>query len=203
MAWYDFLIGSRDKFKQIPTIGKGQQQALDAQSQGLSGLSPQIFSYLQDLFSNNSQSQQNFAAPFMRQFNEQTVPGLAETFGGVGALSSSGFQNALGQAGAGLQENLAALREQSRGQGLNAFQGLMGQNLSAKPFENVFMQGQQGLLQPLLSGLASSFGGPLGGGIASWLSSLLGGGSKDSRYNSQGGRKAGSFNVANAYKYMD
>jgi hypothetical protein len=68
--------------------------------------------WLQNLFSNDSQSMQAFEAPYMRRFREQTIPQLAEQFAGMGAgaQSSSGFQQALGQAGAKLSEDLASLR---------------------------------------------------------------------------------------------
>lgn len=47
------------------------------------------------------------------QFIQQTIPGLAERFTGTGgALSSPAFASQLGQAGAGLEEALAALQSQ-------------------------------------------------------------------------------------------
>ena len=47
----------------------------------------------------------------MTQFNTQTVPSLAERFTSLGGgQRSSAFQGALGQAGAGLQENLAGMQ---------------------------------------------------------------------------------------------
>lgn len=67
--------------------------------------------FLQNLLNRDpEQHYQDFAAPFMRQFREETVPQLSEQFAGLGALGGSGFQNALGQAGAGLSENLASLK---------------------------------------------------------------------------------------------
>jgi len=48
----------------------------------------------------------------MRQFNEQIAPEIAERYIGGGNARGSGFQNAIQAAGAGLSENLAALKEQ-------------------------------------------------------------------------------------------
>lgn len=66
--------------------------------------------YLRDLLSNDPEAMKSFEAPFMRQFEEQTVPQLAERFSGLGAQNSSAFQTALSQSGAQLQEQLASLR---------------------------------------------------------------------------------------------
>jgi hypothetical protein len=45
-------------------------------------------------------------------FNTQTIPSIAERFAGLGALSSSGFNRQLAQAGVDLERNLAALRSE-------------------------------------------------------------------------------------------
>ena len=67
--------------------------------------------YLQNLLARSPEEQYNtFAQPYMRQFREEIMPEIAERFAGAGALSGSGFQNAISQAGAGLTENLAALK---------------------------------------------------------------------------------------------
>ena len=104
--------------KKIPTMSKPQEglqnqilQMLQGQL-GQGGSFGQAQNYLQNLLSGSPESMQAFQAPAMRQFNEQIVPGLAERFSGLGAgaQSSSAFQQALGQAGAGLAENLQALR---------------------------------------------------------------------------------------------
>ncbi len=123
-----------------------------------------------------------------RQFNTQTIPGLAERFqamGGQGTGNSSAFQGALGQAGSDLQSGLASLRSQygiqqqglnQRQQGLN--QGLLGQLLGTQGQQQGLNQNlllnilQQGLQSPfesiysppttgLLGGAASGFGGGL------------------------------------------
>lgn len=73
----------------------------------------------------------------INRFNTQTVPGLAERFTSMGGgQRSSGFAQALGMAGAGLGENLAAQRSQFGMQQLGM--GLQPQ------FENVFRPRQPG-----------------------------------------------------------
>jgi hypothetical protein len=137
--------------RSLSTMSKGQGnflQQLLSQLQGQSsnlGQNP-LFqagsNYLQKLLGGGQESQQSFSAPFMRQFNEQTVPALAERFSGLGAgaQSSSAFQQALGQAGAGLQENLAALHSGNQMQGLG--QAL---NYAQQPISNLLGFGQLGL----------------------------------------------------------
>lgn len=109
---------------------------------GQGGLGNQSFNYLSELLSNSPESFEKFSAPYMRQFNEQILPGIAERFAGLGAgsQSSSAFQQALGQASTGLQENLAALRGQLQlqalPQALNSLQSLLGMStfgLAPKP----------------------------------------------------------------------
>lgn len=79
---------------------------------------------LQKMLSDDPEAFKEFEAPFKRQFEEQTVPGLAERFSGAGAGAqrSSAFGQALSSAGAGLSENLAQLRG---GLKMNALSQLM------------------------------------------------------------------------------
>ena len=158
--------GEIEGYNRVSTFDPQQQQLFSQQAQGLGGIQPQIMDYLKKLLS--PEGGEEFAAPYMRQFHEQTIPKLAEQFAGVGALSSSGFQQALGQAGAGLSENLAALREGQKGQGVSSImqmlQGLLGQQTQA------FLPKQQSGFQQFLTGIAPG----LGQGLAQFGLSKLG-----------------------------
>lgn len=92
--------------------------------------------YLQSILSQDPEMMKQFEAPYMRQFQEEIIPQLAERFSGMGAQNSSAFQQSLGQAGAGLTERLAALRS---GLGLNAAQQALG--YAQLPFQQAY-QGQ-------------------------------------------------------------
>lgn len=83
---------------------------------------------LQDLLSNNPQAYADFAAPHLREFREQILPGIAEQYAGKGA--SSGLQSQVAAAGAGLAEKLAAMR---RGLQQSALDRALG--YSQAPFE--------------------------------------------------------------------
>jgi hypothetical protein len=115
-------------YNKLSTLDKGQKNLLQQLIGSLQGQSSNIqqsplfqqgSSFIQNLLSGSPEATAAFEAPYMRQFNEQIVPGLAERFsGGFGvpgaasAQSSSAFSQALGSAGAGLSENLASLRGQ-------------------------------------------------------------------------------------------
>lgn len=120
-------------YQQLSTMSKGQSGLLKQLLGSLQGQSTNIqqsplfqqgSSFLQSLLSGSPEATAAFEAPYMRQFNEQIIPQLAERFSGAGAgaQSSSAFQQALGQSGADLSERLAALKGnlgmQAAGQGL-------------------------------------------------------------------------------------
>lgn len=102
--------------------------------------------FLQKLLSGDQETMDQFQAPYLRQFHEQTIPGLAERFAGygAGAQSSSAFQQALAQAGAGLSENLASLRGQMQ----------LGALPQALQYSQAPFQQQRGLLDINTKGLA-------------------------------------------------
>lgn len=104
---YDFLSTLNPEQQQL--FSQLSQQLMGGQQSPLMGVGT---NYLQNLLSGSPEAFQQFEAPIKRQFQEQVIPGIAERFSGLGsgAQSSSAFQQALGQAGSGLSENLAALR---------------------------------------------------------------------------------------------
>lgn len=149
------LLGPSNKWKKINTrsdqqIG-AQNQALQQAMQGLQ---------------NPYEGFQPIANQARQQFNSQTVPSIAERFtnlGGQGGQRSSAFQGSLGQAGAGLETDLAALQSQYGLQ--NRSQFLQQLQVGLEPnFENVFGPGSSGLgkLSQALGGLGDA-GSGLGG----------------------------------------
>jgi hypothetical protein len=88
--------------------------------------------YIQNLLSGSPESFEAFERPYKSQFEQEIVPGLAERFSGLGAQKSSGFQQALGAAGANLSERLASLRGQMQ-------LGALGQGLqyAQQPYSNL------------------------------------------------------------------
>jgi hypothetical protein len=150
--------------------------------------------YLSGLLSGDPSSYQDQFAPEIRQFNEETAPGIAERFAGLGtgagASNSSALSQSLSQAGAMLSERLAAMRaNQQLGasqQALQYAQQPIANEQSAAgqiPGQYYERQGQPGWGQSLLKaglktavGAAKGFG--TGGGIGAAhgaFSSLAGG----------------------------
>ena len=144
--------GQKGGFEQLQNMSPEQQQLLEQimQMLGPEGQlgqgNEQAMQYLMQLLNPDSAAQQRFAQPYMNQFNQQTVPGLAERFAGAGAqggaLSSSGFGQALGSAGSDLQTKLAGLKSQLQHGAsqdiMNQYRGMTGQGLGASPFTNVY-----------------------------------------------------------------
>ena len=78
-------------------------------------------SWLNDLF-NDENFFQNFEAPLQRQFEENTIPDLANRFASMGSGGSTGstaFRNQLGREGSNLHSNIAALRGGMQQNGVN------------------------------------------------------------------------------------
>lgn len=110
----------------------------------------------------------NFEAPLQRQFQEQTVPDLANRFasmGSGGAMGSTGFRNQLAREGSNLSTNIAALRGGLQQQGVN--QSLQ---YGQQPIQNM-MQMMQQALQPTQNVYQPPSAGPMG----NIMSSLAGG----------------------------
>lgn len=172
-----FFVGRPGKFKELP-LGTPQQQALNQQVLGGAGqLLPQLLS-----------NQFDFGPIAQRartQFQQQTIPSIAERFTsmGEGAQSSPAFAQLLGQAGAGLEEGLAAQESQFGLQQQGLLQALLGNLLSSgmqPQFERIYRPSTGGLLQSLFTpgGGGGSDYGPLGaqaqgGGGGGGMESLL------------------------------
>lgn len=182
-SFSDWLFGSPDKLKKVST-GTKEQEGLHnnilAQAMGLSqpgGGADLANQYYNSLLQPGNDAFNNFAAPWMNQFEEQILPQIAERFAGAGALSSSGFGQALGGAGAGLQSQLAQLfaqlQNQAAGAQTNQFNQLSQTGLNYQPFAYQQKQGSGGMLGPLATGLSTAFGGPLAGMAAGGISSLF------------------------------
>ena len=95
--------------------------------------------YIQDFLKKSpNQQYKNFEKPIMSQFNQKIVPEIATRFAGLGGLSSSGFQQSLGAAGANLSERLGMLREglKSNYQGMQLQAAGMGANMANMPIQN-------------------------------------------------------------------
>ncbi len=149
------------KLKKLSTLNKNQSSLLDLitdEAKGMQGARGQATNYYQDLLDPSGQGYQKFAQPNINQFNQETIPGLAERFAGGaqgGALSSSGFGQALSSAGAGLQDKLAQLKTALMDRAAQGIYGqsnqLANQSLGTQAFGYGMKPAQQGGLSGFLS----------------------------------------------------
>jgi len=170
------------QYKQLPTMSGGQQDLFNQLLQMLGGQGGgmgQGMDYLKGILSGSPESQRAFEAPYMRQFNEEIVPGIAERFAGVGGQRSSALGQELGSAGAGLQEMLASMREQQKSGAMGQLMGMLGMGVQTPTFQGMYTPGhtQQGwgtsLLGSLGAGAGMALGGGMGGAGLDWIKKLF------------------------------
>lgn len=185
---WETLFGSKDKFKQIGTLTSGQSQGLEGilSQLGLMGGEGGAYSgaqnYLSKILSGDPNALAEFEAPYRQEFQNKTVPMLAERFAGLspmgGGLSSSGFGQALGAGGADLEAKLAglhgALRQGAAGQAMGQFNQLANLGLGTRAFENVYQPGSTGLMGGAAQGMAGGAGQGAGMALMMKLLPLLG-----------------------------
>lgn len=169
-----FMPPLQDQSLQTSPLNKSQQKIADAkfpaarawwegvksafggqpeEVQQFSNVSPEqlnVLRYLMALggyeLNNPYEGFEPIAQQAQNEFNQQTVPSLAERFTSLGnsSISSPAFASQLGQAGAGLQQNLAALRSDYGQQNKN--QALQMLQLGLNPYtENVYRPATPGL----------------------------------------------------------
>jgi len=166
----NFLFGEderMDKFSQYTP----EQENLFSQfinqlmsgGEGGVGGTQNLIKQLQNMLNPDSQYYKDLEEQQLGEFNEQTLPRLSEQFAGGaagGALSSSGFAQALGGAGRGLQRDIQGQKSNTM---MQALQQLLGQNqqaLSAQPFGYKQTPASPGFLsQALGSGIKGYMGG--------------------------------------------
>lgn len=128
----NFMFGRKPKTEQMPLYTPQGQESLNwLMSQGMQNAD---FGGIEDRYK--------------KQFNEETIPGLAERFSAMGGgQRSSAFQGAIGRAGSDLNSQLAALRSQY---------GMQQMGMGLRPqFENVMHPAQPGFLQNVGSSIMS------------------------------------------------
>lgn len=142
MSLRSFLFGKKSSTEQLPLLS-GQQQGFQNQA-------------LQNLMGMLQPGGGLDFAPIEQKargdFMSKTVPGIAEMFAGMGegGQRSSAFQGALGQAGAGLEQGLAAMRPQHQ---MQLMQTLMGPAMQGG-FENIYHPQTQGFVGQMAGPIA-------------------------------------------------
>ena len=179
-------FGTPEKRENVSTLRPEQEplfeQAVNAGLKpGAGGAFGTSADYYRNLLSDDSADYNAFAAPQLRQYNEDIVPGISEQFAGMGAggLSSSGFRNAQIQGATDLSERLGAIRANLRQAGAQGLQNIGQVGLGNYSQNMVTQPGTEGLLAPALGAAATAFAGQAAGGAAytagNWLKNSFGG----------------------------
>jgi hypothetical protein len=156
MGIMDYLFGKKERMQQVPTM-TGQQN--DLLSQFLSQLQSggNGMDYFQKILSGDTEA---FEKPLMNQFYSETLPSLSEQFSnfGQGSQQSSAFGQQMGQAGAGLAQNLGAMRGGLQMQAASGLQNALSNALQQRSFQNVFRPSSPGIFGSMAPGIGSGIG---------------------------------------------
>lgn len=125
-------------------------------------------SYLNNLLQGGPGAYDKFSAPYLRQFNEELAPALAERYTAQGAKGSSSFNNAFAKEASNLEERLASLHGGLQLQALP--QALQ---FAQQPFSNQLSLGQLGLGTNAYEQQGQFVPGGGNQGLVGGLSSLL------------------------------
>ena len=173
----NFFTGTPEKRENVSTLRPEQEplynQAINAGlRRGAGGAFGQSADYYRNLLGDNSEDYNAFAAPQLRQYNQDIVPGLSQQFAemGAGGLSSSGFRNAQIQGATDLSERLGAIRAQLRQQGAQGLQNIGQQGLQNYSQNMVTQQGTPGFL----GNASQAAGGALTSFAGNWLKNSFG-----------------------------
>lgn len=166
----EWLWGSSPEVQKLNTGTKQQQQfggndiikflqQMMEQGGGLNAANQ----YDQNLLQGGQEGFNQFAQPYNQQFENKILPGIAERYAGAGALSSSGFGQALGGAASDFQSQLAqlfsSLQSGAAGRQQGQFQNLSNTGLGYEPFAYYEKPGSTGTVGPAVVGAAQAWAG--------------------------------------------
>lgn len=183
MGFWDFFTGSPEKHERVSTLTPEQEKVFSQllqsiQGQGAGGAFGDSADYFRNILNDNPELMQQFMAPELRRYNQETIPGLAEQFAGMGSggLSSSGFRNAAVNAGTDLSERLGAIRANLKQGAAGGLMGLGQQGLQNVSQDVMTQPGTEGLLSNLAPAIGAglgSFAGPAGTAFGSMAGNMF------------------------------
>jgi len=169
------MFNKKPKFgsKQIQQYSPEQMRILNSMS---SQMTPELMSELYGPIDEGQlydRFQRRTVDPAMRQFNEQIVPGLQESFAGMGGRGGDAEQYQLASAGGRLSEDLARQFEDVYDRELGARRTGVQNVLGAQPYAT------QPIYQPggnPFEGFNTAVGQGYGKGFGDWFSNFMTGG---------------------------
>ena len=164
----NFAFGHMPGFQYAPSMTPQQMQFQNQMLGGMQQPTQQGLQYLQNILGQDPETMAQFEQPYKRQFEQETVPMIAERFGGSlgthGAKGSSAMGQQMARGGRELSENLASLRGQLGMQALQQLQGLYGQAFQPQ-FQPTYDPGAYGVFGGLLAGMGQGIGAGMKGGF--------------------------------------
>ena len=168
----EWMWGAEDKFNKLDTMNPQQKQMFQQLYDMISGGgqmgqgSQAAMQHQQQMLDPSSEAYKKMAQPYMNEFEQQTVPGLAERFAGMGGglgggTSSSGFGQALSSAGSNLQQNLAGMKTGMQSQAANSIMQQFMQMMGVGLGKDTFAYGHQ----PASAGFAANTAGKFAQGF--------------------------------------
>ena len=148
----DLFFGKKSKTRRESVLNDAQEQLLEQLIQEIMGGTQ----FSEDQF------QQGFVDPALKQFNEQTAPGIQQRLIAGGEGRSSALENLIARAGTDVQSDLnqkrAGLFNAASDRRANQFNTALGTN----SFGIIQEPGTKGLFGELIGGAVGGFGGSAG-----------------------------------------
>jgi len=163
----DFIFGEKEKTKTKPIYNPQQEQVLNTALTGLQGQLPLGLSNLRNILGGDRETFESFFAPARRDFEQKTLPSIAERFTGFlgeGSQRSSAFGQQLGQAAKELEEDIFSQRIGMQQDALSQLLSLLGPATAPRQFQYTKPR-RQGFLENILGALAQGAGVGLTGGL--------------------------------------
>lgn len=131
----DFILGKGSKTKKKPIYDQDQQDILNQLLGGISGPLTSGLQNLQNILGGDQGFFDRFQAPARRDFQQETLPSIAERFTGnmgEGSQQSSAFGQAMASAGKELEEDLFSQRIGMQSNALNQLLQMLSPALSPR-----------------------------------------------------------------------
>jgi len=163
----DFFLGKGAETKTQPIYNPQQEALLNKMLGGLQQQLPLVLQNLQNILGGDPETMEAFARPARREFEEETLPTIAQRFTstfGPGSQRSSGFTQAVARAGRKSAEDIASQRLGLQSQAAQQLMGLAGGALSPRQYQ---------YQQPRQPGFAEEAGVPAIEGLIKILPALL------------------------------
>lgn len=150
----EILFGKKDKIKQVSNLNRPQQELLDLILQGIASGDGALGNLFGEF--NQEAFQEGITQPALRQFQEEILPAIQEKFISGNQVGGSGMNRAALKAGTDLQSRLAQLmydaQQRHQQTQLSGIQTALG----TRPFENMYQQGQTGIVPSLAQGVTQA-----------------------------------------------